>query len=109
MTPEAISDVLYMQSGLLGLSGVSNDVKALLESPLPAAAFALDYFALKTAQQIAAMATSLGGLDGLVFTGGIGENAAPVREKSSTISPSCPRLKPTSSPPMRSARWRWKS
>lgn len=81
MTPEAISDVLYTQSGLLGLSGVSNNVKALLESPLPGAAFALDYFALKTAQQIAAMATSLGRLDGLVFTGGIGENAAPVREK----------------------------
>lgn len=81
LSPEDISDVLYNQSGLLGLSGVSNDVKTLLESPLPAAALALDYFALKTAQQIAAMTVSLGGLDSLVFTGGIGENAAPVREK----------------------------
>lgn len=81
MTPEDVEEVLYNQSGLKGLSGISNDVKTLLASPLPGAAFALDYFALKTAQQIAAMAISLGGMDGLVFTGGIGENAAPIRDK----------------------------
>ena len=81
LTPDDISNQLYHQSGLLGLSGISNDVRTLLESPQPAAAFALDYFTLKTAQQIAAMAVSLGGLDGLIFTGGIGENAMPIREK----------------------------
>lgn len=81
MTPEEIEDILYNRSGLLGLSGISNDVKTLLDSSLPAAAFALDYFALKTAQQIAAMSVSLGGIDGLIFTGGIGENAAPVRDR----------------------------
>ncbi|WP_115719337.1 acetate/propionate family kinase [Gallaecimonas mangrovi] len=72
---------LYEESGLKGLSGLSNDVKTLLESSKPEAQFALDYFAFKTAQQIAAMAVSIGGLDTLVFTGGIGENAAPVRCK----------------------------
>jgi len=81
LTPEDLTNLLYNQSGLLGLSGISHDVRALLESTLPRAMFALDYFAMKAAQQIAAMATSLGGLDGLVFTGGIGENAAPIREK----------------------------
>lgn len=75
-----ISDILYQRSGLLGLSGLSNDVKTLQESPNPQAAFALDFFAHKTAQYIAMMTTSLGGMDGLVFTGGIGENATQVRE-----------------------------
>lgn len=73
--------VLYNDSGLKGLSGVSNDVKTLLDSQDPQAAFALDYYAFKVAQQIATMAVSIGGLDAVVFTGGIGENAAPVREK----------------------------
>ncbi|ESQ82578.1 hypothetical protein AEAC466_17070 [Asticcacaulis sp. AC466] len=81
MPIEDIADALYNESGLKGLSGISNDMKALLDSDAPRAAFAVDYFALKTAQQIAAMAVSLGGMDGLVFTGGIGENAAPVRDK----------------------------
>lgn len=78
---EDLEQILYNESGLLGLSGISNDVKTLLESPEPEAGFALDYFALKTAQQIAAMTVSLGGIDGLVFTGGIGENADPVVAK----------------------------
>ncbi|EGF90027.1 acetate kinase [Asticcacaulis biprosthecium C19] len=76
-----VERLLYQDSGLKGLSGISNDVRDLLESSSPDAIFALDYFARKTAQQIAAMAVSLGGLDGLVFTGGIGENATPVRER----------------------------
>lgn len=77
--PGQIENILYTQSGLLGLSGVSNDVKTLLQSPDPRARFAIDYFCLKTAQHIAMMAVSLGGLDTLVFTGGIGENAEPIR------------------------------
>lgn len=72
--------VLYEQSGLKGLSGLDNDVQALLGSDAPEARFALDYFALKVAQFTAVMAVSMGGVDAIVFTGGIGENAAPIRE-----------------------------
>jgi acetate kinase len=73
--------ILYEDSGLKGLSGITNDVKALSESDDERAAFALDYFCLKTAQNIAAMAVSIGGMDALVFSGGIGENARNLREK----------------------------
>lgn len=79
--PAAIENILYNQSGLKGLSGVSNDVEILLKSDDPQAAFALDYFALKAAQHIAAMAVSIGGIDAIVLTGGIGEKARPVRDK----------------------------
>lgn len=79
MSVEEIEQALYERSGLKGLSGISNDVKTLIESDNPRAAFALDYYALKTAQHAAAMAVSMGGLDAFVFTGGVGENAAPVR------------------------------
>jgi acetate kinase len=77
---ETVQDILYERSGLKGLSGMSNDVEALLRSDDPQAAFALEYFALKTAQHAAMMAVSMGGIDAFVFTGGIGEHAAPVRE-----------------------------
>lgn len=77
---EDIEALLYNESGLLGLSGMTNDVAALLSSDDPRATFALDYFTLKVAQYTAMMAVSLGGLDALVFTAGIGENAAPIRE-----------------------------
>lgn len=80
MAPEDVEDALYNDSGLKGLSGATNDVKKLLASPDPHAAFALDFLALKTAQFAATMAVSLGGIDALIFTGGIGENAAPVRK-----------------------------
>jgi acetate kinase len=74
-----VEEALYEQSGLKGLSGLTNDVEALLASDDPRAAFALDYFALRTAQYTAMMAVSLGGMDAMVFTGGIGEHATPVR------------------------------
>lgn len=80
LSAEALEQRLYEQSGLKGLSGLSNDVAELLASDDPKARFALDYFALKVAQYIAMLSVSLGGLDGIVFTGGIGEYAAPVRE-----------------------------
>ncbi|MDR0807938.1 MAG: acetate kinase [Gemmobacter sp.] len=80
MTPEEIEDLIYNRAGLLGLSGMSNDVAALLVAGEGRARFALDYFALKCAQAAAAMAVSLGGIDAMVFTGGIGEHAVPVRE-----------------------------
>ncbi len=76
---DQVEHILYEESGLLGLSGISNDVKTLSESHHDNARFALDYFAMKTAQYIATMAVSMGGIDGLVFTGGIGENADNVR------------------------------
>jgi acetate kinase len=75
-----VEHLLYDDSGLKGLSGVSSDMQALLASTDPQAAFAVDYFTLKVAQYVAQMAVSLGGLDALVFTGGIGENAEPVRQ-----------------------------
>lgn len=75
----AVEDLLYESSGLLGLSGISHDVRALQASDDPRAAFALDHFALKVAQQVAAMAASMAGIDALVFTAGIGENAGGVR------------------------------
>lgn len=77
---DQIEHLLYLDSGLKGLSGISGDVRTLLDSADPRAKFALDYFVLKTAQHIAMMATSLGGMDLLVFTGGIGENALPLRQ-----------------------------
>lgn len=79
MAAGEVEHLLYQESGLKGLSGFSSDMQALLASNDPQAAFAVDYFALKVAQYTAVMAVSLGGLDALVFTGGIGENAEPVR------------------------------
>jgi acetate kinase len=79
MTPAEVQTLLYTRSGLLGLSGISSDVRDLLASSEPRARLALDYFAYRAAREAGALAVSLGGLDGLVFTGGIGEHAAPVR------------------------------
>ncbi|MEZ5528996.1 MAG: acetate/propionate family kinase [Porticoccaceae bacterium] len=76
---EDVEHLLYCESGLLGLSGISNDVQSLLASDAPEARFALDYFVLKTAQHIARMAVAIGGMDALVFTGGIGENSQEIR------------------------------
>ena len=80
VAPEEVEHILYNESGLKGLSGSTNDVKALLSSADSKAVFALDYFSLRVAQFMGMMAVALGGVDGIVFTGGIGENAAPVRE-----------------------------
>jgi acetate kinase len=79
--PDALEDLLYKHSGLLGLSGVSSDMRTLLESPAPDAALAIDCFVHRIVQQTAAMAASLGGLDALVFTAGIGERSAMIRER----------------------------
>ncbi|MDD3371434.1 MAG: acetate/propionate family kinase [Alphaproteobacteria bacterium] len=79
MTPDEVEQMFYHRSGLKGMSGVSNDVKTLLESDDPRAKYALDYFCTYIAKNVASMAVSLGGIDALVFTGGIGENAEPIR------------------------------
>ncbi|KTC81290.1 MULTISPECIES: acetate/propionate family kinase [Legionella] len=74
-----IESLLYNESGLLGLSSLSNDVKTLQDSKDAKAQFALEYFCLKAAQFMGMMAVTLGGVDAIVFTGGIGENSAFVR------------------------------
>jgi acetate kinase len=81
MTATELQDLLYRDSGLKGLSGVSSDVRDLEASDDPSAGFALDYFAYRTAMQVAAMTASLGGLEGVIFTAGIGENAAGLRSR----------------------------
>lgn len=80
MSADEVEHVLYHESGLLGVSGgLSSDMRDLLASPERAAAEAVELFVARIAREVAAMAASLRGLDGLVFTGGIGEHAAAVR------------------------------
>ena len=76
---DEVEQLLYNKSGLLGLSVLTNDMQELQDSNEPQAQFAVDFFCLKAAQFIAMMTISLGSVDGLVFTGGIGENSAIVR------------------------------
>ncbi|OLO06829.1 hypothetical protein BTW08_15125, partial [Salinicola sp. MH3R3-1] len=75
-----LQSLLYHDSGLLGLSGLDSDMQTLLESDSPRARLAVDFFVYRVAQEMGRMAVSLGGVDGIVFTAGIGEHAAPVRQ-----------------------------
>jgi acetate kinase len=75
----AIEDMLYRRSGLLGVSGISGDIRTLLASDHPQARLALDLFAYRIAGEAGKLASALDGLDMLVFTAGVGEHAAPVR------------------------------
>jgi len=79
MDAAAIERMLYHDSGLAGVSGIGADMRDLLASDAPASREAVDLFVYHCARQVASMAVALGGLDTLVFAGGIGENAAPVR------------------------------
>lgn len=79
MSVDEVEDMLYRRSGLIGVSGVSGDMRALLESSDPHAAEAVELFTYRAAMELAALATALGGLDALVFTGGIGEHSAAIR------------------------------
>ena len=74
-----IEDMLYHQSGLLALSEISGDMRVLLDSPDARAAVAIDQFTYRIATEVAGLAGALGGIDGLVFTAGIGERSAPIR------------------------------
>ena len=76
-----LTNLLYKQSGLLGISGISSDMRDLLADRSEAAAEAVEYFCYRAARAIGSLAAALGGLDALVFTGGIGEHAAPVRAR----------------------------
>jgi acetate kinase len=77
----AIEKLIYQQSGLLGVSGVSSDMRTLLDSPQPRAQFAVDLFVYRVGRELGSLAAAIGGVDALVFTGGIGENAAVIRER----------------------------
>ena len=79
MDAKALETLLYKESGLLGVSGISQDMRELLASDRPEAREAVDLFCYRIIREIGSQAAALGGLDALVFTGGIGEHAAPVR------------------------------
>lgn len=81
MSVEAVEDLLYRRSGLLGVSGRSGDLRDLLAATDEDAKAAVDLFVYRAVQGIGAMAATLGGLDGLVFTGGVGEHSAEVRAR----------------------------
>ena len=81
MAPAEVTDLLYKSSGLKGLSGVSNDMRDLLASDDPGAAFAIDHFVHRAALHAGSLAAALGGLDAFVFTAGIGERSAPIRAR----------------------------
>jgi len=81
MSAEAITDLLYNQSGLKGLSGISHDMRELEASDQPEAAQAIDYFVFRIRRELGGMAAVLNGLDAIVFAGGIGEHAWQVRER----------------------------
>ena len=81
-----IEEILYKKSGLLGLSGISNDMRDLLGRTEPEARLAVDYFVFRAAKEIGALAAALGGVDALVFTAGIGENSPEVRRRISVAS-----------------------
>ena len=81
LSVKEVETILYKKSGLIGISGISNDMRSLLASNEPAARLALDYFVYRAAKEIAAMTSALGGIDGLVFTAGIGENSPEIRKR----------------------------
>jgi acetate kinase len=81
LSPKEVENILYKKSGLLGISGVSNDMRDLLVSSVPEARLAVDYFVYRAAKEIGALAAVLGGVDGLVFTAGIGENSPEIRRR----------------------------
>jgi acetate kinase len=86
MDAAAIEDLLYKRSGLLGLSGISNDMRELLDSSDDAARFAVDYFVYRIAREAGSLAAALGGVDALVFSAGIGENSAQLRARACAAS-----------------------
>jgi len=86
MDARALTRLLYKESGLLGVSGISQDMRTLLASEAPEAQEAVDLFCYRIARELGSLAAAAGGLDALVFTGGIGEHAAPVRARMAALS-----------------------
>lgn len=81
LSTAGVETMLYKKSGLLGISGISNDMRDLLESIEPAARLAVDYFVYRVVKEIGALAAVLGGIDALVFTAGIGEKSPEIRRR----------------------------
>jgi len=81
LSAKEVETILYKKSGLLAISGISNDMRDLLGRPEPEARLAVDYFVYRVAKEIGALTAVLGGLDALVFTAGIGENSAEIRQR----------------------------
>jgi acetate kinase len=81
MTAAAVSDLLYHSSGLLGVSGISDDMKTLLASDKPEAREAVDLFVYRICRELGSLVAALGGFDALVFTAGIGEHAPEIRRR----------------------------
>ena len=81
MDARSLTSLLYQQSGLLGVSEISADMRELLDSGNHRASFAVDLFVYRIARELGSVAAALGGLDALVFTGGIGENAPAIRAR----------------------------
>lgn len=79
LSPQQVEEILYKHSGLLGVSGISSDMRSLLSSSDPHAREAIELFVFRIARDTASLVGSLGGLDGFVFTAGIGEHAAEIR------------------------------
>lgn len=80
LSAKEVETILYKKSGLLGISGISNDMRELLASNEPSARLAVDYFVYRAAKEIGALAAVLKGVDALVFTAGIGENSTEIRK-----------------------------
>ncbi|MEL7211928.1 MAG: acetate/propionate family kinase [Pseudomonadota bacterium] len=81
MAPQELHALLYEESGLLGLSNISSDMRTLLADPSPQAAEAIDYYVFRARREIGALSAVLNGVDAVIFCGGIGENAAPIRQR----------------------------
>lgn len=81
MDARAIEKLIYQESGLKGVSGISSDMRALLDSDEPRAKLAVDLYVYRIRKELGALAAALGGVDGIVFTAGIGENAAAIRDR----------------------------
>jgi acetate kinase len=81
LTTKEVETLLYKKSGLLGISGISNDMRDLVGRIEPAARLAVDYFVYRAAKEIGALTAALGGIDALVFTAGIGENSPEIRKR----------------------------
>jgi acetate kinase len=81
LSAKDVETLLYKKSGLFGISGISNDMRDLLGRREPEARLAVDYFVYRAAREIGALTAVLGGIDGLVFTAGIGENSPEIRER----------------------------
>ena len=81
LSAKEVETILYKKSGLLGISGISSDMRCLLGSNKPEARLAVDYFVNRAIKEIGALTAVLGGLDGLIFTAGIGENSSEIRQR----------------------------